>query len=71
MATRLARIELSSVALANYLQTALHFVRKDGAVFLGELIAVDVDFLKVKNTRGKIQSLHLRELDEIWADKPA
>ncbi len=71
MAKRMERINAEGLPAFSGKQVPLNFITKTGSVFHGTLTSFVGEILKVKNTRGVNHALHLREIDEIWAERPA
>lgn len=71
MAKRQERIKTERLSAFSGKSIPLNFITKTGSVLHGTLTSFVGEILKVKNTRGKNHALHLREIDEIWAEWPA
>ena len=71
MAKKMERVAVDRIPVFVGNSNPLNIITKAGSVFMGTVISTNGEILNLKNTRGKKQSLHLREIEEIWAEKPA
>jgi len=69
MAKRQIKVEINNLASFAGKDIFLNIISKQGSVYLGKILEVKSEEVKIKNTKGHTLLLPIAQLDEIWAEE--